>query len=237
MVPSVIGNLIGMQDDRFDIALRYRYAKSLGYAFLIGTKNGLPVCIASGNHTSLKATRPGDNSAIRIEAVFVVNPGGTCKVDLALSQRFGTPLISIVGLRIAGRRLQIVEVSNVRRFSRSSDGNRMGSRFSRAGTIRDRDGNGSFAGLDAVNLTSLVHGEDFRVAAFPGRGNNGRVIGGQHSLQLSLGERSHFGGTVDADCVKSSCRDGDLLGSGDPVAVGHRDSRGSGFQSRNDAGR
>ena len=236
MVLFVIGNFVGMQDDRCYIVLRYRHTKSLGYAIFIGIKNGLPVAAACGNHASHIATRPGDNTASRIEAVFIVHPGSACNVDRAFSQRF-PPLIHAIGSRIAGGCLQVVELCRVCSCSRVLDGNRMGGSFDRAVPICDRDGNGSFTGLDAVNLTGLVHGEDFLVAALPDRGKNGRVIGVQGGGQLGIGERLHCGRSGDADFGQIGSGNGDGLGSGDTHAVRYLNRRGSGFQSRNDAGR
>ena len=237
MVPFVTGNLIGMQDNCFYIVRRLNCAHSTLERFVDRHPVAPGSCIlGDGIAAAGGAVRPGDNSASRIEAVFIVLKSCACNVDRALSQTL-TPLINTVGLRIAGRRLQVVEISNICRFSRSSDGNRMGSSFACAGTIRDRDGNGSFTGLDTVNLTGLVHGEDFLVAALPDRGKNGRVIGGQGGGQLGIGERLHCGRSGDADFGQSGSGNGDGLGSGDTHAVRYLNSRGSGFQSRNDAGR
>ena len=215
MVLFVIGNFVGMQDDCFYIVRRVDCRYSATERFVDCHPVASVICIFRESIAAAgRAARPGDNTASRIEAVFIIHPGSACNIDLAFSQRF-PPLIHAIGSRIAGRCLQVVEIGRFVRVGRFSFGNsnRMGGSLNRAVPICDRDGNGSFTGLDAVNLTVLVHSEDFIVAALPDRGKNGCVLGGQFSSQLSLGKGLDSGFTSDADFGKRDrSSDGDQNG-------------------------
>ena len=143
---------------------------------------------ASGNH---RPHRPGDNPASRIEAVFIVHPSNACKVNRANSQR-GTPLIRIVGVRIAGRCFQIVEISWVRRFRRRINSNGIFSGFCRTICTGHRQLDRALAGLDTIDLAFFIHSQDILVQRLPAHRCIVRILGIQHSGQIDFCKGCHL---------------------------------------------